>query len=166
MKRPQIDIGSAVSSWVDGRFLMRSGYYAGRGPKECDLNSKILEMFYTGLKKDVGAAAATNFVRFVNKLHDLSATSFIVAFEKFWWAGCTVTNIAQDKRDRVQLSGRGAGLEVEAFGAIAETLFGGGRMDEYEISRVSNSIKRSFIEAHRAEIPAKEMAKETTRSCW
>ncbi|MFA6295297.1 MAG: hypothetical protein WC666_02635 [Candidatus Paceibacterota bacterium] len=155
----EIDVASAVRSWVNNRFVMRSGFYAGREPSENDLNSRTLEMFYSGLRKDISQEAATNFVRFVNKLHDLSASAFIVAFENFWQAGCTTVDIAQDERDRSRLSGKGKRLEMEAFCVMAGSLFGGEKMDESSIISASNRIKHAFIQRHIAEIPADEIEK-------
>jgi hypothetical protein len=123
-------------------------------------------MFYSCLKKDVGILTAQYFVRFVNKLRDLSASSFIVAFEKFWASGCTSICVTQHNADRNQLSGRGQALQGEAFGLLMEVLSGKGAMDEESIVSASNRIKRSFIQNHRSEIPADEVEKEAERSWY
>lgn len=156
MRQSQIDLGPAVGRWTKDRFTMRSGYYAGRGPTSSDLDSSRLEGIYKGLKAEVSPEAATAFVRFVNKLDDLSASSFIVAFERFWRDGCKEIEIKQDRKDRVRCTGRGDVLEGEAFCAVAETLFGGGRMSEHQVARASDRIKQQFIRGHRDEIPDDE----------
>ncbi len=143
----------AISSWVDGRFSPRSGFYAGRGPSVGDLNSRILEMFYQGILRDVGAEAAKNFVRFVDQLKDLSASAFIVAFEQFWLNECNVVQIGQEARDRFRLSGHGDALIVEAFCTIGAALGGpsaGAGSDEIE--HLSWPIKAEFVSRHRAEL--------------
>ena len=138
-------------SWVNGRFSMRSGCYAGRPPSPSDLDSKILEMFYKGLKRDVGVTEANNFVLFVNNLTDLSATSFIVAFERFWASSCQNCCVRQTPGDRMQVSGYGATRDAEAILALAGML--GSPVRDANIRAVSNDIKRDFIEAHFKEIP-------------
>jgi hypothetical protein len=144
---------------------MRSGFYAGRKPSTGDLNSQILEMFYLGMKRDLGGEAASNFVRFVNNLDDLSASAFIVAFEQFWASGCEDVGVRQEPGDRNRLSGRGHGLEVEAFGLIGETLFGR-PMSEEEIRVASVPIKSSFIRAHESEVPKDERRSSVRESPW
>lgn len=148
---------NSVHSWVNGKFTLRSGFYAGRGVNSGDLNSKILEMFYQGIKRDLGDHIATNFVRFANKLRDLSASAFIVAFEQFWANDCTVTDIAQQSEDRNQLSGHGDALIGEAFGLIGAILGGGNSQSDAEIKVQSFFLKREFIASHKEEIPEDEI---------
>ena len=134
---------------------MDSGYYAGRPPQPCDLDSSILELFYRGIKKDAGADAARNFVRFVNKLNDLSASSFIVAFEQFCASGCKTIGIEQNEKDRIRVTGHGDTRDVQAFAVVMESL-ARGKKSEDEIRRLSNGIKFEFIITHQKEIPANE----------
>jgi len=149
-------------SWVDGRFVFRSGFYAGRPPSLGDLNSNILEAIYSGIKRDVGEEEGTNFVRFVNNLDDLSASAFIVAFEFFCANDCKRVDFSQKPEDRRRLDGRGRGLEVEAFGLIGEVMFGR-KMSNDEIRSISNSIKSQFILHHQLEIPKDEVRKTSLR---
>lgn len=155
MKTSDMSAAEAVRSWVDGRFVLRSGFYAGRPPSLGDLNSEILEMFYQGILRDVGQEEASNFVRFVNNLSDLSASAFIVAFEQFWVQGCTVVKIGQQSSDRNQLSGYGEALFAEGMGLLATTL-GRTPMSEEGIISASFPIKQPFIGAHLKEIPEEE----------
>jgi hypothetical protein len=152
----------AAHSWVNGRFIMRSGYYAGRAPSTGDLNSDILEMFYQGIKRDVDKEEAAWFVRFVNKLQDLSASAFIVAFEHFWASGCTMSSISQCPEDRRRLSAHGAGLQAEAFGLIGEMMFGR-PMSEEDIIVASLPVKSTFISRHAKEIPTNERHEEASK---
>lgn len=150
------NISGLVHSWTRGRFCMRSGFYAGRGPTSSDLNSDILESLYQGIKKELGEAAAANFVRFVNKLDDLSASAFIVAFEQFWAQDCKTVEIEQTSEDRMRLDARGSGLEAQAFGAVMSHMSGGSNKSEDEIRHLSNRLKGKFIWTHRDEIPEDE----------
>lgn len=150
-----LPVAEAAHPWLDGRFVMRSGFYAGRGPMRGDLNEVILEMFYAGILRDVGKKEAKNFVRFVNNLDDLSASAFIVAFERFWSTGCQEVKVEQDPEDGNALSGHGVGLQAEALGLIGATMFGRRRSPGQELAE-SNSIKAQFIAKHLEEIPKDE----------
>lgn len=134
---------------------MKSGFYAGRGPLECDLNSRILESFYKGIGKEKGKKAAVNFVRFVNKLGDLSASSFIVAFEYFWAGNCENIEVEQHKDDRVRLDAHGDALAAQGL-AVLFAVASGEQGDEREIARKSRQIKWEFMDNHRKEIPEDE----------
>lgn len=149
----EVSASDAGYRWVDNRFSMRSGFYAGRPPSTTDLNSTILEMFYKGIKKDVGDEAAANFVRFVNKLKDLSASSFIVAFDRFWASECKTVDISQGANDRMTLSGHGRALEGETIGLIGSMLGGGGNWSRDELESASWQIKSPFVRAHLSELP-------------
>lgn len=148
------NIQRLVDDWTGGRFFMDSGFYAGRGPTESDLDSQILESFYVGIRASEGAEAAINFVRFVNNLEDLSASSFIVAFERFCARGCKETTIAQRTEDRDRITDRGDAGEAQAF-AVFASLFGERRSPE-QIKILSGRIKYDFIRRHVKEIPADE----------
>ena len=150
------NIQNLVHNWTHGRFVMDSGYYAGRAPISSDLNSEILESIYEGLKGKAGGEDATNFVRFVNMLDDLSASSFIVAFEQFCANDCKIVAIKQVKEDRIRITGHGKEAEIQAFAIIAEAL-SGRRRSEDEIKRLSHDIKNEFIKKHRKDIPAEEL---------
>ena len=146
MKREEIDLESAVPTWCKNQFIMRSGYYSGRGVKCCDLNSRHLEMIYSGIKSDVGETEAAAFVRFVARLTDLSASAFICAFQRWWYAGCP-EETKQESSDRYTLSGWGAGLGVEAWGCIASAM----SMGQHDDS--AYSVRGEFLRSHGQEIP-------------
>jgi hypothetical protein len=55
----------------------RPEYYSGRGAIMCDLNGKILEGIYQGIKKEFGENSAKNFVKMVEDIKVLSATTFL-----------------------------------------------------------------------------------------
>ena len=144
-----------VYTWLKGSFVLNSGFYAGRGPNKDDLGTRHLELFYEGIKKDVGNEAAKNFVRFVNKLDDLSASAFIVAFEQFIARNCTVVAIKQRKEDGNRLDARGGHLQAQGM-AVIMNAFAGRRQSFDEIRSSSYEIKAAFIQKHQKEIPAEE----------
>ena len=52
-------------------------FYSGRGATLSDLNDRILEGIHNGIKKEYGLDAAKNFVKMVNDIKVLSATTFL-----------------------------------------------------------------------------------------
>lgn len=133
-----------VADWTNGCFCLNSGYYAGRGPTSSDLNSHILEMLYQGIKKDLGERQAANFVWFTAHLKDLSASSFIVAFERFFASKCELFEVPQRKEDRTRITAHGPVALEQAFAVMAGALAGGKRSEE-EIVRLSSELKRDFL---------------------
>ncbi len=151
----QKSIDLAVGEWTKGKFLMNPGFYAGCPPSLGILNSEMLEEIYQGLKKDVGQEAATNFVRFVNNLRDLSAGVFIEALREFHLRNYQEVQIPGKKEDRVRISGRGTVAKAQVWAVLAQT-FSDRSLSEAQITRVSADIKQVFIKKHRNEIPASE----------
>jgi hypothetical protein len=134
---------------------MDPGQYAGRGPTESDLNSKMLDSIYFGVKNYQGDRAANMFVRFVNNLEDLSASAFIVAFENFWRLDCSVPTIGQDKARDNEPTGSPETMKSQSFALLAQSLTGQ-RMNADETRRRSQKIKADFIRDHANEIPEAE----------
>ena len=133
---------------VPGGFHMNPEYYAGRPPSSSDIATASLEGIYKGLQSERNQHAATNFVRMVNLLEDLSASAFIVALRRFWTADCDEIRIPQPEEDHV---GNAAG----AFHVLATRLTEG-RMDSATIRTRSEQLKRDFIRNHLSEIPSDE----------
>ena len=151
----QESISELVRKWTNGTFCMRSGYYAGRPPSEGDLGSKHLQMLYDGIRTDVGERQATNFVRFVNKLDDMAATPFIVAFERFWGSDCQNVDVVQSTGDRTRLDARGSALQGQALGVILSAM--SSRTDDATYRYRSEGVKARFIQDHLDEIPSDEV---------
>ena len=77
---------------------------------------------------------------------DLSASAFICAFQRWWYAGCP-EETKQESSDRYTLSGWGAGLGVEAWGCIASAM----SMGQHDDS--AYSVRGEFLRSHGQEIP-------------
>ena len=144
-----------VNKWTNRRFYFDAGYWAGSNPDPCYLDSPRLEMFYLGIKTDIGVHAATNFVRFVNKLQNLAPQMFIAAFERF--ANCGYTNVGEPQRtnDRIQFSSDDR-KHAQGQAVVMLSLGVSHRASESWIRNVSSDIKEAFIAAHLAEIPKGE----------
>lgn len=61
----------------------RASFYAGRGVTTSDLNDTILFGIHKSIETTFGITAATEFVKMVKDLDDLSASSFLQALEIF-----------------------------------------------------------------------------------
>jgi hypothetical protein len=66
----------------------RPEYYSGRGAIMCDLNGTQLEKIYQGILKEFGKKAAQNFVKMVDDIKVMSATTFLeelyMLFQSGW----------------------------------------------------------------------------------
>ncbi len=167
-----IDIREAVPRWTENRLTMRPGYYAGREPTTSDLDSWRLERIYQGLKHEVSQEASTNFVRFVLHLKDMSATSFLYAFEQFAQSNFERIHIAQKPEDRNIIDSRNGDINEmhgQAFALLANALCegrqksaldgrGGRLVQEQLIENKSWNIKADFLHKHMQEIPEEERA--------
>ena len=131
-----------------GGFHMDPEHYAGRPPSSSDIATATLEGIYTGLQAERSPQAATNFVRMVNLLEDLSASSFIVALRRFWSTDCNEIRIPQPEEDHI-------GNEAGAFHVLATRLTEG-RRSASTTRTLSERLKRDFIRNHLGEIPSEE----------
>jgi len=61
----------------NNKMSTRPEFYSGRGAITCDLNGNILEGIYQGIKKEFGDKPAENFVKMVEDIKVLSATTFL-----------------------------------------------------------------------------------------
>lgn len=66
-----------VGTYTKNRMSSRPEFYSGRGAILTDLNSELLEMIYDGIRREIGEAAAKNFVQMVADIDVLSATLFL-----------------------------------------------------------------------------------------
>jgi hypothetical protein len=97
----------------NNKMSTRPEFYSGRGAITCDLNGEILEGIYKGIKKEFGENSAKNFVKMVDDIKVLSATTFLeelyVLFSNDWKyrkkrshaAGVTVPKNADGEYDLV-----------------------------------------------------------------
>jgi hypothetical protein len=145
-KDPKIDFDTAVRQWSNGRLTPRPGYYAGRGPMICDLNSEILEDLWKGIQKNVGDEAARNFVLMVENLKDMSASAFLVSFQHYWHNKWRWDDRQQQPGDGVALSGHGEALYTEGMFAVLSAL--SDKRDTHTRDWQSDEIKRSFLMRH------------------
>jgi hypothetical protein len=150
-KDPGLDFDAAVRKWSNGRLCPRPGYYAGRGPLTCDLNSDMLEDLWKGIQENIGAEAARNFVMMVENLKDMSATAFLVSFQHYWHNKWRWDDRKQQPGDGSTLSGRGEELYIEGMCAVMSAL--ADKRDTQARDWQSDEIKRSFLVRHGTKRP-------------
>lgn len=151
---PPDSFHTAVRQWTEGKLNSRSGYYAGRGPKRCDLNEDYLQMLFQGISKDFSPKHADLFVDFVEKLTDLSASAFLVAFEYFFNSGCSNPECYQQRPGDFAMpssSSYGDTRNIEAEFGILSALTERRSPGIYEME--SDGIKYGFLRMHGRKIP-------------
>lgn len=136
-----------MKRWTNGRFVLRAGDYTARPPG--DVDAPLLEQIYRGLKAEVGAKEAGNFVAWVSNLPDLSASAFIQSFEQFWASECSDTDPHQREGTSYELQGHG-----DVF-ALMASAFNGPRLDHSYIVSQSRRLKQPFLDRHPGEIKTK-----------
>lgn len=104
-------------------------------------------MLWQGIRNDVGATAASEFVLMVEELEDMSASAFLVSFETFFHAKFRWKHRKQSSQDQYALSGRGKELLAEGMGCIFSAL-GRGNVDPEYDKMVSWNIKAPFLARH------------------
>lgn len=130
-------------------------YYAGRGNSVHDLNSSILEMLYSGINTEIGAAGAKAFVNMVRDLKNTNAQFFLkelYRLEKKGWiwsdpvmrvrvATMPVTPAAGEEIDAPKPPPKRVVTEILNAFTRSGSLYGHDK-----------AITQAFLERHKAEI--------------
>ena len=148
----------------------RPAYYSGRGPNRGDCGPDHLKRLHDGLKTYFGDDHAEAFARMVASQNDLSATSFLIAFQKFWYGGCQWGDIKPETNPNFEITSRWednpAQAMGEGFATIMSSMFD--TRSEGARSWESDSIKSEFLRAiDRIELmPKANSRSEYTYSEW
>ena len=120
----------------------RPEYYSGRGAITCDLNGKMLEGIYQGIKKEFGVNAAKNFVKMISDIKILSATTFLQELYDLFYNKWKYTNKKEHAAGvSVGKTEEGEYDVVNGMFGMMEAMMGSGR-DE------TQSIKGYFLTQH------------------
>ncbi len=137
----------------------RPEFYAGRGNNLGDLNSGLLGAIYDGIKIEIGADAAKEFVNMVGELtEDASATTFLVAlrrleysdwkFSRFTVPQSASESLAEAISDAHKINPEGALLAGSI--ALAGMFSSGGRHPVFTVS--GDAVISPFLECHKQEL--------------
>ncbi len=119
----------------------RPEYYSGRGATLSDLNSKILEGIYLGIEKQFGDNAAENYVKMVDGIKVLSATTFLNELYALFYADWKYK--AKDKNENgIEIHKNKDGEYDETHGMISMLNAMNNRSDE------TKQIKGYFCISH------------------
>jgi len=144
----------AVQSFTNGRFTMDERKYVSRLPYVGDLNSIALENIYSGIKSNFGETSASNFVRLINSLEDLSASAFRLALCEFWESGCSATKVIKYSLTDIEILGNNEPTSIIDSQFDLMKLWS--QSEKKLVKRMSMSIKKPFMLAHIGEIPTNE----------
>jgi len=128
---------------VEAGMSDRPEYYSGRGAIACDLNDKILEKVFQGIKIEHGDEAARQFAQMVADIPKLSATDFLLSLYRLE---------GRDWRWDKKMMGNEKGVYVDGptdeakisvgFATIAGALCGDSSRDE------TGYIRGEFLRRH------------------
>lgn len=132
----------------NGRLCDRPEFYSGRGPAECDLNSRMLSELHSFLK-EADPDIAHEFVLMIENQKDMSATAFLNEFYRFEGNGWKyVEKTYANTSEGIDVGpddGKGT-REVIAMATVMD-LFGGGRRSNWRaVDHLQ--IKGHFLSLH------------------
>jgi hypothetical protein len=133
-------------------------YYEGRGNNLRDLNSRILEMVYGGIRQEVGPAAAKAFVNMVKDMKNTNAKGFLddlYRLERKEWRYSQLVMKVRAKEGVWQVpEGEGAGKPAPQpmVRRVAEVL--NAFRKHAPVVGHDKRVTEDFLAAHKAEIEA------------
>jgi hypothetical protein len=140
---------SAQQIVMEAGMSARPEFYSGRGAISSDLNDKILENVYQGVRREQGEEAAKQFAQMVADVPKLSATDFLLTLYRLeglsWkWDKRVLGNergmdVGPDRDD--------GSREAIARATIASVLSGMSDIDE------TSYIRGEFLRRHEIQVP-------------
>jgi hypothetical protein len=128
----------------------RPEFYSGRGATLSDLNGQILQEIYNGIEKHFGDEAAENYVKMVDGIKVLSATTFLQELYDLYYSGWKYTPEKEDASG-IAVHKDEDGNYNTALGMFGVSLALSNDRDD------TNSIKAGFLLAHGIKPEAGEM---------
>jgi hypothetical protein len=125
----------------NNRMSARPEYYSGRGATMSDLDSQILEGIYKGIKKEYGKDAAESYVKMVDGIKVLSATTFLNQLYSLFYNGWKCESMYKDESG-ISIPKDENGEYDSLIGMIS--VFGAMSNNRDE----TQSIKGSFCQSH------------------
>ncbi len=126
----------------------RPEFYSGRGAINSDLNDKILEKIYQGIKGEYGDWAAGQFVQMVADIPKLSATDFLLNLYKLEGYGWKWSKRQSGGENGIYIDGpTDEAKRAVGFATILGALSGDSSRDETGV------IRNEFLRRHGIQIP-------------
>lgn len=115
----------------DNQMSTRPEYYSGRGATTSDLNHNILVGIHAGLKKEFGDKAAKAFVKMVDGIKVMSATTFLQELYRLYYNRWKYTPEKEDESGIHIPKDDNGDYDTQAgvFG-VMEAMMGGNRHDD------------------------------------
>jgi len=132
----------------------RPEFYSGRGAIACDLNDKILEKTYQGIKKEHGEDAAEQFAQMVADVPKLSATDFLLTLYRLEGRGWKWDKRMLGDENGVDVGpdyGNGT-RESIAMATIGNVIGGMSKRDE------TSYIRGEFLRRHNLDAPKRKQS--------
>jgi hypothetical protein len=136
----------------NNRMSTRPEYYSGRGATISDLDGNILEGIYRGIETDYGKNAAKNFLKMVEDIKVMSATTFLEELYQLFRNDWKYKNKSKHASGITVPKDENGEYDIMAgmFGMMA-ALTSNGRDD-------TQRIKGSFLRSHG--VKAKEVSRD------
>lgn len=144
-----------VRTYCEGKINPSPDFYSGRGNRNSDLNSKLLELIYSGVKIEHGDEAAQSFVQMVEAMtEDASATTFLLSFYELEQVGWEFSSLQPPKNSADSFADAAADAATndpkQALSTAQDAIFsimsgGNGR------SQPVSWITRDFLKQHQGE---------------
>jgi hypothetical protein len=150
------DFGGFIYQACKGKMSSRPEFYSGYGPDPHNIGPSHLKMLHDAIREDFGETAGLQFLRFVVDTRDMSASSFLTAFQRFWYGGMLASAAYQRPTDRMGMDGIGTDHEDEA---TRSALFAGmtillrDKTSPEQRDLQSAQIKMGFLQQVGVEIP-------------
>lgn len=159
-----------IYKYTQGKLSGRPEFYAGRGNNRGDLNSAHLEMVHTGIKTEIGADAAREYVNMVAAMTaDASATTFLVSLYRLESNGWKRTPVPADQGESMAeaLSDALRGDRQTAEAATMATMAGMMGMMFGGTARAARpgegyAITGEFLHRHRKELDGGKLPPKNT----
>jgi hypothetical protein len=153
-----VSVEEIIYTHCQGLLNPHPDYYEGRGNNLRDLNSRILEMVYGGIRQEIGAAAAKAFVNMVKDMKNTNAKGFLddlYRLERKEWRYSQPVMKVRAKEGVWQVpEGEGAGKPAPQLVVrrVAEVL--NAFRKHAPVVGHDKKVTEDFLTAHKAEIEA------------
>lgn len=139
----------------------RPEYYSGRGATRSDLDEDILEKIFKGIEAKFGALPAENFVKMIDDIKVLSATTFLQELYNLYYSNWKYT------KKKKHSSGVAVGKNADGEYDLASGLIGMmGAMSGMNDRDDTQRIKGWFLRCHGILPKAEDRMRDANGNTW